>query len=329
MVSRRSMIIVVGAGASLPAGVSFSQQNPAKIHRIGFLQPGSATLSKQRLEALRAGLAERGYVEGKNLVIEARWAEGKMERVPELAAELVRLKVDVLVTSAAPVIEVAQRATRSIPIVFAVTGDPVGSGLVLSLARPGGNLTGQTLMSSDLAGKWLQIVRELVPGASRVALLALANASGTRLLQEQLRPVMQKMQVELIFTPLANVTDLPGAFATMRREQAQALIVQVNPIAADNRAQIAELAAQHRLVAVHEGSDFTEAGGLISYGPNLTEMFRYAATYVDKILKGAKPGDLPIEQPTKFEMVINLKTARALGIKIPMPIMVQATRVIE
>ena len=333
MTTRRQVALALGLGAFAAPLASFAQQ-PAKVFRVGLLQLGSASSGANRLKALRAGLRDLGYVEGKNLVIDSRWGEGKYDRLPKLAAELVQLKVDVIVTSAAPVVVVAKRATSTIPIVMAATGDPVGGGLADSLARPGGNVTGLTLMSTELVGKWLQIVRELSPGASRAAVLALATASGTpasgtRLLVEELRPMARKMNIQLVVAMLTEAADVPNAFAVMQRERTQALIVQVNPISFDHRAQIVELAAKQRLVAIYEGSDFADAGGLISYGPNQEEMWRRAATYVDKILKGAKPGDLPIEQPSRFELVVNLKSARALGLTIPQSVLIRADRIIE
>jgi putative ABC transport system substrate-binding protein len=280
-------------------------------------------------EVFRQGLRELGYVEGRNLTIEYRWAAGKEERLPELAAELVRLKVDIIVASATPTIVAAKRATSTIPIVMAAVGDPVGSGLVASLARPGGNVTGLTLMSTELAGKRLQLVRELLPKATRVAVLAYRGPSGTLLFLEQMRAAAQQTGVQLVVQEVSEAGELRGAFAAMQRERAQALIVQVSPLTREHRRQVEELAAQHRLPAMYEVRLFVESGGLMSYGPNLPEMFRRAALYVDKILKGAKPGDLPVEQPSKFELVINLKTAKALGLTIPESLRFRADEVIQ
>ena len=327
MISRRRIVLALGAGALAPFAVL--AQQAAKVFRIGFLGATSASGSASRVEALRAGLRDLGYVEGKNIAFEFRWSEGNYDRLSELAAELVRLKVDVIVTSATPVVEAAKHATSTIPIVMATTADAVGTGLVDSLAHPGGNVTGQTMMSVELAGKRLQIVRESLPNANRIALLTLAGVGGTRMLLEQLRPIAQKMKIRLVVPTIAQAEDLPGAFAVMRRERAQALIVQSSPLSYEHRARIVELAAQHHLFAVYETRDFPDSGGLISYGPNNLEGFRRAAYFVDKILKGAKPGDLPIEQPTRFELIINMKTAKALGIAIPPTILQRADRVIE
>ena len=325
---RRRAVIALGAGALWLPRISTAQQ-PGKVVRIGFLHLGSPVTSGQRLEALRAGLRDLGYVEGKNIIIESRWGDGKIERIPELAAELVQLKPDLIVGSSGPVLQVLKRMTSSIPIVIAAVGDPVASGLVNSLARPGGNITGMSLMSTELSGKWLQFVRELVPGASRVGLLVQSASTTTRVMLEQLQPAAQKLKIALIIPPVKEAADLPGAFAHFKRERAQAMIVQINPVNLDQRELITKLAAQQRLVAVYEGADFADAGALISYGPNLNAMFRRAAIFVDKILKGAKPGDLPVEQPSQFELVLNLKTAKALGLKIPGAILLQATKVIE
>ena len=328
MITRRKLVAATGACALTPLG-AFAQQPPAKIWRIGFIHLGSLPTSGQRLEALRAGLRDLGYIEGKNIVIESRWGEGKFERIPELVAELVQLKPDLIVGSSGPVMQVLKKATSSIPIVIAAIGDPVASGLVNSLARPGGNITGMSLMSTELSGKHLQFVRELVPGVSRVGLLVQSASSTTRLMLEHLQPLTQKLKIALIIPPVTAAADLPGAFAQFKRERAQAIIVQITPVNLDQREQITRMAAQQRLVAVYVGSDFADAGALISYGPNLNAMSRRAAIFVDKILKGAKPGELPVEQPTTFELIVNLKTAKALGIKVPETILIQATKVIE
>jgi len=323
---RRAFLATAAAGmVVIPAAAR--AQHAGKVHRIGFLSLQSGLNSTT--EAFAQGMRELGYVEGRNLIVEYRWAARKEERLPELAAELVRLKVEVIVTAAAPAIEAAKRATSTIPIVMATAADPVGSGLVASLARPGGNVTGLSALSTDLAGKRLQLARELVPKASRVAVLAYHGTSATRLFLEEMRTAAQQMEVQLVVQEVQAAADLPGAFAAMQRERAQALVVQISPFTADNARRIVDLAAQHRLPAMYDVRSFVDAGGLVSYGPSLPEMFRRAAFYVDRILKGAKPADLPIEQPTKFEMVINLKTARALGLSIPQSLLVRADQVIE
>jgi putative ABC transport system substrate-binding protein len=324
---RRAFIVTAALGALGRAPAVTSAQPASKANRLGYLSlssgPGYGT------EAFLRGLRELGYVEGRNIIIEYRWAAGKKERLPELAAELVRLKVEVIVTAVTPAAEAAKRATSTIPIVMPVVGDPVGSGLVASLARPGGNVTGLTLMSTELAGKRLQLVRELLPKATRVAVLAYRGTSATRLFVEEMRGRAQQMGLQLVVQEVNEAGDLPGAFAAMQRERAQALVVQVSPLTGDNAERIVGLAAQHRLPAMYEVRSFVEAGGLVSYGPSLPEMFHRAAFYVDKILKGAKPADLPVEQPTKFELIINLKTAKALGLSIPESLRFRADEVIQ
>ena len=324
---RRAFLAMAAAGGLIAMPAVARAQQAGKVHRIGFLSLQSGLTSTT--DAFPQGLGELGYVEGRNLIIEYRRAAQKEERLPELAAELVRLKVEVIVTAAAPTIEAARRATSTIPIVMAAVADPVGSGLVTSLARPGGNVTGLTALSTDLAGKRLQLVREVVPKATRVAVLAYHGTSATRLFLEQMRAAAQQMGVQLVVQEVNEAGGLPGAFTTMQRERAQALIVQVTPFSADNAKRIVELAAQHRLPAMYDVRSFVDAGGLVSYGPSLPEMFHRAAFYVDRILKGAKPADLPIEQPTKFELVINMKAAKALALVIPPAILGRADEVIQ
>jgi putative ABC transport system substrate-binding protein len=324
--NRRAFLGLAAAGMVAAPRAARAQQ-PGKVYRIGFLSLQSGLTSTT--DAFRLGLRELGYVEGRNVIIEYRWAAQKEERLPELAADLVRIKVEVIVTSAAPPIEAAKRATSTIPIVMAAAADPVGSGFVASLARPGGNVTGLTALSTDLAGKRLQLARELVPKATRVAVLAYHGTSATRLFLEQMRAAAQQLGAQLVVQEVHEDGDLPGAFATMQRERAESLIVQVSPFSADNAKRIIELAAQHRLPAMYDVRGFVDAGGLVSYGPSLPEMFRRAAFYVDRILKGAKPADLPVEQPTTFELVINLKTAKALGLTLPPSLLGRADQVIQ
>jgi putative ABC transport system substrate-binding protein len=324
---RRAFLAVAAAGGFIAMPAVARAQQAGKAHRIGFLSLQSGLTSTT--EAFRQGLRELGYVEGRNLIIEYRWAARKEERLPGLAAELVRLKVEVIVTAAAPTVEAARRATSTIPIVMAAVADPVGSGLVASLARPGGNVTGLTALSTELAGKRLQLVRELVPKGTRVAVLAYHGTSATRLFLEQMRAAAQEIAVHLVVQEVTEAGDLPGAFTAMQHERAQALIVQITPFSADNAKLIVELAAQHRLPAMYDVRSFVEAGGLVSYGPSLPEMFRRAAFYVDRILKGAQPADLPVEQPTTFELVINLKTAKALGLTLPQSLLGRADQVIQ
>jgi putative ABC transport system substrate-binding protein len=279
--------------------------------------------------AFREGLRELGYVEGRNIQVESRWAEGNYDRLPGLAADLVRLKVDVIVTYGTPAAQAAKGATGTIPIVMAAIIDPVASGLVTSLARPGGNITGQSMMSPDLAEKQLQILKELVPKTSRVAVLHNpanpGNAPQVRHAQDAARALGVRLQILGARGP----SEIDGAFAAMAAEQAGAVIVLVDAILQSNRARIADLAARHRLPAVYGLHEYAEVGGLLAYGPNRLDMFRRAATYVDRILKGAKPGDLPVEQPNTFTLVINLKTAKALGLTIPPSLLLRADQLIE
>jgi putative tryptophan/tyrosine transport system substrate-binding protein len=280
-------------------------------------------------EAFLRGLRALGYVEGRNLVIEYRWAAEKEDRLPALAAELVKLNVELIVTSSTPAISAATRATSTIPIVMQTAADPVGSGFIASLGHPGGNVTGLTLLSTELAGKRLQLMRQLLPISTRVGLLALDNAFATPLLLAAMRDAARQMDIELVVQLVTKAEDLPAAFAEFQRAGAHGLIVQFSPFTSDQRTRIVGLAARHRLPAMYETRFFVDAGGLVAYGPDAVEMFRHAAIFVDKILKGAKPGDLPIEQPTKFEFVINLKTAKALGLTIPQSLLLRADEVIQ
>ena len=302
-------------------------QQAGKVARIGYLALPSGP--SEATDAFLQGLREHGYVVGQNIAIEYRWAEGKADRLPDLAADLVRLKVDIIVASATPVIQAAKDATRTIPIVMAAAGDPIATGLVASLARPGGNITGLTLLSTELAGKRLQLIKELVPGATRVAVLAFGSTPATQLLFREMQAAARVVGVQLQLLAVQGPDELDGAFAAMKRERAGALFVQFSPLSFDHRKVIAELAAKHRLAAMYEVRAFVDEGGLVSYGPSVVEMFRRAATYVDKILKGAKSADLPVEQPTKFEFVINLKTAKALGLTIPRSVLIGADAVIQ
>ena len=302
-------------------------QQAVKVYRIGYLSLRSGP--NEYTDAFLQGLREHGYVVGQNIAIEYRWAAGRRDQLRDLAAELVRLKVDIIVASATPVIQAAKDATRTIPIVMAAAPDPIATGLVASLARPGGNITGLSLLSTELAGKWLQLIKELVPGAPRVAVLAQGPGLGTQLLFREMQAAARVVGVQLQQLEVGSPDEFDSAFAAMKREGAGALIVQASPLSVAHPKVIAELAAKHRLAAMYGVRVFVDEGGLVSYGPSLLEMFRRAATYVDRILKGAKPADLPVEQPTKFELVINLKTAKALGLTIPQSVLIRADEVIQ
>ena len=306
-------------------------QQAAKVPRIGYVATDLRSSAHLR-EAFLQGLRDLGYVEGRNVVIEYRSAEGKLERLPALAAEVVALKVDVIVAPGTPGALAAKRATGTIPIVFPAASDPVASGLVTSLARPGGNVTGLSNLNTDLVGKCLEQLKQAVPGVSRVAVLWHPDASGERTDKDILKRAevaARALGVRLQFVEARGPADFDRAFSDMTRARAGALTVLPSVMFINERRRLVDLAAKNRLPAVYNARDFVDAGGLMAYGPNFADMFRRAATYVDKILKGAKPGDLPVEQPTKFELVINLKTAKVLGLTIPPSVLARADHVIE
>jgi putative ABC transport system substrate-binding protein len=306
-------------------------QSPEKVPRVGYISPGSSSDAPRlrRFEAFRQGLRELGYVEGRNIALEPRWAEGTYDRYPALAADLVRLKVDVIVAVGGRASEVAKQATRTIPIVMSVVIDPVGSGLVPSLARPGGNVTGLSLMGPDLVGKQLEVLKEVVPRVSRVALLWNPNNPGSAAQLREAEVAARALDVRLQTLEARTPQEIDRAFTAMTREQPGALMVLLDGIFTNQARQIAERAAKSRLPSIYGLSEYTEAGGLMVYSSNPLELERRAATFVDKILKGAKPGDLPVEQPTNFYLVINLKTAKAIGLTIPPLLLQRADRVIE
>jgi putative ABC transport system substrate-binding protein len=322
-----SLLVATHAAAPLAA----EAQQPAKVPRIGFLSPSSPSdpRTQRNLEAFRQGLLKLGYVEGQNIAVEVRWAEGKYDRLPGLATELVRLKVDVLVGVGDPAIQAAKEATRTIPIVMAVVHDPIVTGLVASLARPGGNITGLSIMAPELVGKQLELLKEVLPKVSRVALLwnpaEASNAPQLREAEVAARALGVRLQPLEVRAP----SGIDSAFAAMTRERAGAVIVLVDALLNDHRTRIAAFATKSRLPAVHGIREHAEAGGLMAYGASVSAMHRRAATFVDKILKGAKPADLPVEQPTKFELIVNLKTAKALGLTIPQAVLVRADEVIR
>jgi putative ABC transport system substrate-binding protein len=321
---RDTVFALVALGASPLAAKA---QQPGKVWRLGHLTLSSGP--DEMVEAFRAQLRALGYIEGGNLSIEYRWAAGNLERLPEMAAELVRLNVDVIVTRTAIVALAAKGATSTIPIVMANAADPVGMGVIASLARPGGNVTGLTQNSMETAGKRLQLLRELVPKVTRVAALIWEPGHDKVFFLEEIRVAARKLGVTLVLHEVGTPEALTSAFGAMRRERAQALIVQTTPFAGNNRKLIVELAAQHRLPTISESRAFVDEGGLISYGPSLVEMWRRAATYVDKILKGARPADLPVEQPNTYELVVSLKAAKALGLTIPQSVLARADEVIR
>ena len=328
-VRRRRFLIT--AGALLAAPLAAEAQQAAKIARIGYLAFNLAA-SPHGPEAFRQGLRDLGYVEGRNLVIEYRDAEGKFERLPALAAELVALKVDVILAPSTVAALAAKQATRTLPIVFAAAGDPVSSGLVSSLARPGGNVTGLSSLAPELVGKGLELLTQAVPGVSRIAVLWQPGAAGDHTPQGMLKEAevaARALGVRLQFVEARGPADIDRVFSDMTRAHAGALTVLPSNMFLREHRRLVDLAAKNRLPAVYPWREAVEAGGLMSYGANQPDLFRRAATYVDKILKGAKPGDLPVEQPTKFELVINLKTAKALGLTIPQSVLARADEVIQ
>src|SRR6266545_2129846 len=304
---RIGLAVILAVGLTLASLGTAAAQRPEKVPRVGYLSPGSSSdpARLRRFEAFRQGLRELGYVEGQSITIESRWAEGKYERYSALAADLVRLKVDVIVAVGGRATQDAQQATRTIPIVMSVVIDPLGSGLVASLARPGGNVTGLTIMASDLVGKQFEVLKEVVPKVSRVALLWNPANPGSAPQLRVAEVAARALGVRLQTLEARVPQEINSAFAAMTKERAGALVVLSDAILLNQRRQIAELAAKSRLPAVYALMEHAEAGGLVGYGANPLDLERRAATYVDKILKGAKPGDLPVEQPTKFELVIN------------------------
>jgi putative ABC transport system substrate-binding protein len=324
---RRDFIKVIsGAAAALPL-VARAQQ-PAKIPRIGVLGFGPASANAVRVETLRAGLRQLGYVEGNNVAIEFRWAE-TVDQLPALAAELVRMNVDVILAMSSTEVEPTRQATQTIPIVFAVHADPVGLGHVASLPRPGGNITGLTIILTDLVAKQLEILKEAVPQATRIGVLFSPTAPSHRPALQAVETAGARLGVQLVMVPVRTGEDFEGAFSTMSREQVGSFLVVSAPLTISHRARLAELALEHRLPGMVGSKENVEAGGLMNYGADFNDMFRRVATYIDKILKGAKPADLPVEQASKYELVINLKTAKALGLEVPATLLARADEVIE
>ncbi|MFL6796295.1 MAG: ABC transporter substrate-binding protein [Xanthobacteraceae bacterium] len=323
---RREVITLLsGVAAAWPRVVGAQQRE--RMRRIGLLWSGAPPDKWDA--AFREGLRTHGYVEGRNILLEHRWAEGNQERLPVLAQELAQLPLDVIVTTSAPAIFAVKEATKTIPIVFAGTSDPVRTGFAASLARPGGNLTGLSLMAPDLAGKRLELIKSVVPRASRIAMLWNASDKGMAIRVEQAQLAAPAVHVTLLSPELRTPADLESAFVTLTKDRPDALLVFVDPFTVSQRRRIVDFAAANRLPAIYEDRVFLDAGGLVSYGPSIVDICRRAATYVDKILKGAKPADLPIEQPTKFELIINLNTAKALGLDVPPTLLARADEVIE
>ncbi len=304
-------------------------QQAKKVPRIGFLSATSPATLSARIEAFRQGLRELGYVEGKNIVIEYRWAEGKTERLPDLAAELVRLKVDVIVSGGPAATRPAKEATVTIPIVMAFDNDPVSSGFVASLARPGGNITGSSTLYPEISGKQLELLKEIVPRLSRVAVLENSTNPGNAQALKETELAARAFGVQLQYLDVLGPKDIETVFRAASKGRADAVLALTNPILNEHRKALADLAIKNRLPGMYQASEYVEAGGLMTYGVSLTDLYRRGATYVDKILKGAKPADLPVEQPIKFELIINLKTAKQIGLTIPPNVLARADKVIK
>jgi len=329
MIDKALTLIVAFALSVLLTPPATEAQQKAHLPRVGYLGTSSASLEAELVKAFREGLRDLGYVEGQNILIEYRWAEGNYQRFPDLVADLVNLKVDLILTAGTPGALAAKRATQTIPIVMAVTGDAVGTGLVSSLARPGGNLTGLTMMVPDLEGKRLEILREVVPKLT--ALVVLLNTANplTAIQWKQTEISARTLGIQLQSVELRRPEEFKDAFAKVARQRPDGITMVADRFLLAHRMQIVDFVAKTRLPAIYPYRDFVVAGGLMSYSPSYEELFRRSATYVDKILKGAKPSDLPIEQPTKFELLVNMRTAKTLGVPIPPSLLLRADHVVE
>jgi len=326
---RRAFVGAV-AGALLALPLTIEAQQAGKVPRIGYLVQNSAETSQRTHAALREGLRERGWVEGQNIVIEVRYADGKIDRLPALVSELIRLKVDIIVTTSSGTTWAAKNATQSIPIVMAASANALGEGLVTSLAHPGENITGMTFLAGpEIAGKQLQLLKEVAPAASSVAVLTNPTNRSHAAFAKEVKVAARSLGAQVQVLEAPSPDQLDNAFAAMTKEHAAALLVLTDSMFVGQQQRVANLAARSRVPALYSQREFVDAGGLVSYGPSLVDMFRRAATHVDKILKGAKPGDIPVEQPTKFELVINIKAAKALGITIPKDMLLRADEVIK
>jgi putative ABC transport system substrate-binding protein len=326
---KKKFALTLGAMLFALSAMADAQQ-PKKVPRIGYLNATTPSSMAARIEAFRRGLRELGYIEGKNIVIEWRHAEAaKLDRLPALAAELVRLKVDIVVTGGPPATRSAKEATGTIPIVMGHDDDPVGSGFVASLARPGGNITGLATLAPEISGKQEELLKEIVPRLSRLAVIGTATRPGNPQALREINLAADVAGVQLQFLEIQAPKDIEIAFRAASKEHADAVLVLSDAVLLPQRRQIADLAVRSRLPAIYNRPEYVEDGGLVFYGVSYTDLYRRAATYVDKILKGAKPSDLPVEQPTKFELVINLKTAKQIGLTIPQSILYLADKVIK
>ncbi len=324
----KKILLWLLATVSLATAPIAEAQQPAKVARIGFQSAASASAISPRADAFRQGLRQLGYVEGKNIAIEWRYAEGKLDRLDEFAAEFVGLKVDVIVTAAPSSTRAAKKATSTIPIVMAWDNDPVANGFIASLARPGGNITGLSSLAPEITGKQLELMKETLPRLSRVAVLRTSNLPGAQVLRD-VEPAARAFKIELQYLDVGGPKDIETVFREARKGRAGAVLVLSSPILESHRTQVADLAVKNRLPTMFWASENVEAGGLMSYGANVVDMYRRAAVFVDKILKGTKPTDLPVEQPMKFEFIVNLKTANQIGLTIPPNVLVRADKVIR
>jgi putative tryptophan/tyrosine transport system substrate-binding protein len=324
---RRDLIAFLGGATAVWPFVARAQQQ-AKLPTIGFLGAATPAVASQWVNAFVKRLGELGWIDGRTVAIEYRWVEARPELYTEIAAELVKLKVDVIVTWASAPVLAAKQSTAAIPIVFAAQMDPVGAGVVASLARPGGNITGMSIQQTDTAGKRLELLREVVPNLGRLAIMANVGAPGAVLEKHEVETTARTLGLEVTASEIRQVEDIHSAIEGFK-SRADALYVATDPLVFNNRIQINTLAQNGRLPTIYGAREYVDAGGLMSYGPNWTDLFRRAAEQVDKILRGAKPGDIPVEQPTKFDLVINLKTAKALGLTVPPSLLLRADEVIE
>jgi putative ABC transport system substrate-binding protein len=309
--------------------ISAEAQQSTRTPRVGYLVPASPSAIADRREAFRQGLRELGYIEGKNIIVEYRYANGSPDRLRELAAELVTLKVDVIVTTSSVPTRAAKEASSTIPIVMAQDNDPLDNGFVASLARPGGNITGLAALDPELSGKRLEFLKDLVPGLSRIAVLGDSTIPGYSKVLKETELAAAAYHVQLQYTDILQSSDVESALQSAEKQRANGVLTMTSPVLFSHRARVASLAIKHHLPAIYHQSQYVEAGGLMSYGASFTDMDRRAAIYVDKILKGAKPAEMPVEQPTKFELVINLKTAKQMGLAVPPTVLARADRVLK
>ena len=326
---RKPVLSILFVVVLLAVGAIAEAQQPVKITRIGYLDAVSLSVNAARVEAFRQSLRKLGYVEGKNIFIEWRSADGKLDRLPALAAELVHLKVDIIVTGGRSATRAAKEATSTIPIVMTQDSDPVANGFVASLARPGGNITGLSTLAPELSGKQLELMKEIIPKLSRVAVFGSSTSPGNAQSLREVELAARAFKVQLQYLDVLDPKDIETAFRAASNGRADGVLVLNSPVFASRQTQVVDLAVKSRLPAIYWRSDFVEAGGLMSYGASQNDLDRRAAAYVDKILKGTKPADLPVEQPTKFELVINLKTAKQIGVTIPQKVLARADRVIK